>query len=576
MKRSVISLIIIGFHILILTVALRLPVAADSLQQTVPAADATPTAAFTPFQISVRQQVPLALTIRNTIATTETLTSTATLTESIAVTLNLQFDFTFTNTLTTTVPSTVTITFGDQQTMTVPVSLTVALTPTAAIVITPLAPITVASPLTLTGALSETTVFTQGLVFTPTLGLTTTVPPQILNPTVVSSVAITANLRSGPDTTFDVQTSLGAGQSILVVAQNADGTWYLLNNGLWVAAFLVGNPPASLPIATEDLVTTLREQNPLTPTVPIIATPIVTTTVAVTSTTPLTTSVVVTEESAADPGLPILVATATPVAPAIESTPSVTQPVTATIPTTATISITATATPAAPVAAESPSTTVDANLREGPGTTFAVIGGTVTGQTLTIVARNADGSWFQLDNGGWLAAFLVANAPDPATVPLFDGNAAPQPESTLPTATLTPTVALTPTFGVQENLYVIRVDGITDRYNFALSQIESLVTRAQNAPALLENQEWIIQMTTMITLLRSAGDELQALAAPAIFSDVQGQLVQAATAYSTAAALLAEAIDQLQADRLTDANAQIAIGNQLLGAAQSEVDRLTP
>ncbi len=560
MKRSVISLIIIGLHILILTVALRLPVAADSLQQTVPAVEVTPTAINIPFRLSVHQQVPLALTIRNSIATTETLTSTATLTESVAVTVELQFDFTFTNTLTTTIPSTVTLTFGNQQTTTVPVSLTVALTPTAAVVITPLAPLSVTSPLTVSGALSETTAFTEGLVFTPTIGLTTTVPPQILNPTIISSVTITANLRSGPDTTFDVQTSVSAGQPILVVAQNADGTWYLLNNGLWLAAFLVGNPPANLPVATEDLVTTLREQNPLTPTVPLIAT------TSVTTTAPIATSVAVTEESSTAPGLTILVPTATPVAPATGSA----IPVTTTTPA-------ATATPTASVEAEAPTTTVDANLREGPSTTFAIIGGTVTGQALNIVARNEDGSWFQLDNGGWLAAFLIANAPDPATVPIFDENTSPQTEAT-PTATtaLTPTVPLTPTFGVQENLYVIRVDGITDRYNFALSQIESLVARAQNAPTLLENQEWIIQMTTMITLLRSAGEELQALSAPAIFSGAQGQLVQAATAYSAAADLLAEAIDQLQAGRLTDANAQIAIGNQLLGAAQSEVDRLTP
>jgi hypothetical protein len=224
---------------------------------------------------------------------------------------------------------------------------------------------------------------------------------------------------------------------------------------------------------------------------------------------------------------------------------------------------------------EPPTTTVDANLRAGPGTAFPISGGTVTGQTLNIVARNEDGSWFLLDNGGWVAAFLVANAPDAATVPLFDEDA-PPPTAPSPATTLTPTVPLTPTFGVQENLYVIRVDGIADRYDFALAQIESLVARAQNAPTLLENQEWTIQMTTMITLLRSAGDELQSLSAPAVFADVQGQLEAAATAYSSAAGLLAEAIDQLQAERLTDANVQVAAGNQLLGSALDEIERLTP
>ena len=135
---------------------------------------------------------------------------------------------------------------------------------------------------------------------------------------------------------------------------------------------------------------------------------------------------------------------------------------------------------------------------------------------------------------------------------------------------------LTPTFGVQENLYAIRVDGIVDRYDFALTQVENLISSAQADPTQLENQEWIIQMTTMITLLRSASEELQSLNAPTLFADAQTALTQAAEAYSTLADLLAEAVDQLAVERLADATTQIAVGNQLLGAALDEVERLTP
>ncbi|MEZ4621230.1 MAG: hypothetical protein R2867_37805 [Caldilineaceae bacterium] len=251
MKRGVITLIIIGLHLLVLTVALRIPVAAKSLQQTVP--DATTPAEQTPLQLRVHQQVPLAITVQSSAATT----TTAALTETIAVTLDLQFDVTMTNTVTATVPSSITLTFSNQQTTTIPLSLTVTLTPTASVVITPL---TSTLPLTATSGANRHNRTNRYHPLTPTIGLTTTVPPQVLSPTVVSSVAITTNLRSGPDTTFDLQTTIGPGTSILVVAQNVDGTWYLLNNGLWVAAFLVNNPPANLPLATEDLVTTLREQ----------------------------------------------------------------------------------------------------------------------------------------------------------------------------------------------------------------------------------------------------------------------------------------------------------------------------
>lgn len=562
MKRSVISLIIIGLHLIILTVALRIPVAADSLQQTIPPADVTATPS-TPMQISVQQQVPLALTIQRSIASTETLTSTTTLTETIAVTVDLSFDITLTDTVTATIPSTVRITFADAQTTTVPVSLTVALTPTASIVITPLAVIAETAGVTETESLTATASLTEGVALTPTLGLTTTVPPQIFSPTVVSTVAITANLRSGPDTTFDIQNTIAVGQSVLVVAQNADGTWYLLNNGLWLAAFLVENPPTTLPIATEELVTTLREQNPITPTVPLLPS------TEITSTTPITGDAETgdAETGGAEtegPGLPILVPTPTPAVPSAESTEVIT-------PTAESEE----AAPADETGSEAPTVTVDANLREGPGTTFPIIGGTLTGQALTIVARNEDGSWFLLDNGGWLAAFLIANAPDPATVPLFEESTA-QADAATPTTPLTPTVALTPTFGVQENLYVIRVDGITDRYDFALTQVENLVATAQEDPAQLENQEWIIQMTTMITLLRSASEELQSLAAPTFFAGAQTQLTQAANAYVVVADLLATAVEQLESDRLADASAQIEVGNQLLGAALSELERLTP
>lgn len=47
------------------------------------------------------------------------------------------------------------------------------------------------------------------------------------------------------------------------------------------------------------------------------------------------------------------------------------------------------------------------NLRAGPGTTFAVVGGLKTGAAVKVVAKNDAGNWYQLDNGQWIAAFLV-------------------------------------------------------------------------------------------------------------------------------------------------------------------------
>lgn len=75
-----------------------------------------------------------------------------------------------------------------------------------------------------------------------------------------------------------------------------------------------------------------------------------------------------------------------------------------------------------------------ANLRAGPGTDFARVGGVAGGQALLVVAKNQDGGWLQVDNGGWIKGELTENCPDvpvaaviptPAPVP----TATPQPPS---------------------------------------------------------------------------------------------------------------------------------------------------
>ncbi len=60
-----------------------------------------------------------------------------------------------------------------------------------------------------------------------------------------------------------------------------------------------------------------------------------------------------------------------------------------------------------------------ANLRAGPGTTFAIVGSAQAGQPVTILGTNAAGDWYQIGEGRWIAAFLVrvASAPSAASVP---------------------------------------------------------------------------------------------------------------------------------------------------------------
>ncbi len=58
-----------------------------------------------------------------------------------------------------------------------------------------------------------------------------------------------SNLRSGPGTTYDIVGTLQAGEAVMPVAINSGGDWYQLEDGAWIAAFLVAGAPADLPIA---------------------------------------------------------------------------------------------------------------------------------------------------------------------------------------------------------------------------------------------------------------------------------------------------------------------------------------
>ena len=64
-----------------------------------------------------------------------------------------------------------------------------------------------------------------------------------------------------------------------------------------------------------------------------------------------------------------------------------------------------------------------ANLRSGPGTDFGVLGAAQQGETVTLVGRNADATWFQTEAGAWIFAQLLDNAP--AELPVVETPAAP-------------------------------------------------------------------------------------------------------------------------------------------------------
>jgi len=160
-----------------------------------------------------------------------------------------------------------------------------------------------------------------------------------------ATLTANANLRSGPGTSFAKVGSAALGSTVTLAGCTAAGDWCRLTDGTWVFAELLDSVPAGLPEAED-----------------------------VTAATPAPTR-------AAGGLLP----TATPNRAAAGATPAPTAPATS-----------------GPVAAG------NANLRSGPGTGFERVGSVAAGQALAIVGKTAAGDWYQLDDGAWIAAFLVS------------------------------------------------------------------------------------------------------------------------------------------------------------------------
>lgn len=73
-----------------------------------------------------------------------------------------------------------------------------------------------------------------------------------------------------------------------------------------------------------------------------------------------------------------------------------------------------------------------ANLRSGPSTDFGIVGAAQQGETVTLVGRNADATWFQTQAGAWIFAQLLDNAP--ADLPVVETPALPAAPAVEPPA----------------------------------------------------------------------------------------------------------------------------------------------
>lgn len=108
-------------------------------------------------------------------------------------------------------------------------------------------------PVTGTAAITEAAPAITATEATP---LEITVPPATeAPPPRITSVA---NLRAGPTTDAEILGQIDANTQITITGRNSDGSWYRLEDGSWVAGFLVENAPDVLPVIVEGNITILE------------------------------------------------------------------------------------------------------------------------------------------------------------------------------------------------------------------------------------------------------------------------------------------------------------------------------
>jgi len=246
----------------------------------------------------------------------------------------------------------------------------------------------------------------------------------------------------------------------------------------------------------------------------------------------------------------------------------------------ATLTTVAATTPAAPTMTPRPlsasqqkviahTSLVDANLRAGPGTEFAVIGGTITGMALTIVGRNADGTWFRLDNTGWLFGKLVNNLPPLETIPVVNADGTPVEVPVPLAAHPTPPDTTSASATIVTTDYPEAALRVVGQYDSILLSLDELMAQARSDSTILADATWGTRVNGTVTLLRQVSATVGELQPPAELETVQQDLLATAQQYITAANALAQAVTTGDVTQLDKADAAMQLGSASLTKAET-------
>jgi uncharacterized protein YgiM (DUF1202 family) len=184
----------------------------------------------------------------------------------------------------------------------------------------------------------------------------------------------------------------------------------------------------------------------------------------------------------------------------------------------------------------------NSNLRSGPGTEYPVTGSVRKGDAVTVVDQNSNRTWYKLDNGKWIAAFLVdpiqnnnrennnsGNNNSGSNSGNGDQNSSGEATpSQTPSPTLGPTETPTetPTPPAEQgsgNSYVLAVSSIGAGAQGAINSLSDLVGNAQPL-----TPEWRDDVAAQLSVLSDALDQLLALAPAPGYEELHSEVTDVA------------------------------------------------
>lgn len=169
-------------------------------------------------------------------------------------------------------------------------------------------------------------------------------------------------------------------------------------------------------------------------------------------------------------------------------------------------------------------TNANANLRGGPGIEYPVLGSTMVGQPLIIVAQNTNGDWLRLDSGMWIARFLVDEA---------SGMTWPVDNTVLAQAVEVP-APLEPTVQVvdYEGEYVRNLRLGAAKLSYGWGKILDLFEIGEADPQIIVNPDWKANLNANLDIMQQGVDSIRGLQPAPGYEEFHSVLLQAMDHYA--------------------------------------------